>query len=156
MSVSSNFARRRPTTASDRARLALGYASHIRTTTSWSSSLGDTVSKLSLDSSRRLRYTLEMTECWTDEKVLYFHFLTANGSAASLPMTRTLRAFSKEFKGIPGTKQVNTPAVGGGTKLVWLVPGFTCINCGKTFFSPDKDGLKHGCTNNGGIISGRA
>ena len=151
MSVSSNFARRRPTTASDRARLALGYASHIRTTTSWSSSLGDTVSKLSLDSSRRLRYTLEMLECWTDAKVLYFHFLTARGSAASLPMTRTLRAFEKEFKGIPGTKEMFVHG-----RAVWLVPGFTCINCGETFFSPDKDGLKHGCTNNRGIISGKA
>ena len=88
---------------------------------------------------------------WTDAKVLYFHFLTSNGAAASLPMTRTLRAFSKEFKGIPGIKEMNVHG-----RKAWVVPGYTCINCGETFFSPDQNGLKHGCTNHGGIISGRA
>jgi hypothetical protein len=88
---------------------------------------------------------------WTDEPKLYFHFLTPNGSAASLPMTRKLLSFPREFVGVPGTE---IRKVNGETR--WIVPGFKCISCGLVFFAPTKDGLKHGCMNDGGIVSARA
>ena len=85
---------------------------------------------------------------WTDAKTLFFHFATTNGLAASLPMTRVLHAFAYEFKGVPGTKEVMHQG-----KKTWLVPGYRCPNCGKTFFGPDEESLKHGCMNGGGIVS---
>jgi len=99
---------------------------------------------------------LFMEKVWTDAKILYFHFLTNSseksrgcaGIPASLPMHRVLQAFAAPFKGIPGTVE----SLVHGRKA-WVVPGYKCLNCAKTFFSADRDGLKHECMGHGGIIS---
>ena len=88
---------------------------------------------------------------WNDAPTLYFHFNAANGLPASLPMTRVLKSFPLPFEGVPGTEL----EVRRGD-AEWIVPGYKCANCQETFFSPTQDGLKHGCMNNGGIISGKA
>jgi len=86
---------------------------------------------------------------WTEAKILYFHFNSTGGNFASLPMTRTLKAFAHEFKGIPGTLE----GVVHGRKA-WIVPGYKCMNCAKTFFAAKQEDLKHACmSGNGGIIS---
>ena len=85
---------------------------------------------------------------WTDAKTLFFHFATTGGLAASLPMQRVLRAFVYPFKGVPGTQEQH---VHGRTR--WIVPGYKCINCAKTFFAAKPEDLKHACMNDGGIIS---
>lgn len=89
-----------------------------------------------------------MDKPWTDAKILYFHFTTDGGLFASLPMVRVLQAFASPFVGVPGTKEV----IHDGKKA-WVVPGFKCLNCAKTFFVADRDSLKHECMKNGGIIS---
>ena len=83
---------------------------------------------------------------WTDAKILFFHFNSSNGGFASLPMKRTLVTFGESFKGIPGTKH-------DIAARKWRVPGYQCLCCAKVFFSSDRDGLKHECMKNGGIIS---
>jgi hypothetical protein len=90
---------------------------------------------------------------WTDAPFLYFHFNTANGCVASLPMRRNVLAFTHEFKGIPGTVKGHKHGSNWLLEPVWYVPGYQCLNCGKTYFSAERDGLKHECMNNGGIIS---
>jgi hypothetical protein len=84
---------------------------------------------------------------WNDAPILYFHFNAANGLPASLPMTRQVQEFAFPWTGIPGTKYVSGASV---------VPGYRCSNCRETFFAATQEGLKHGCMNNGGIVSGRA
>jgi hypothetical protein len=91
------------------------------------------------------------TMLWTDAPVLYFHFNTTNGLPASLPMTRVLKTFTSEFKGVPGTRMSH-----GDAGIEWWVRGYSCPNCRETFFASTADGLKHACMNHGGIVSGRA
>jgi hypothetical protein len=91
-----------------------------------------------------------MEPTWTDAPLLYFHFNSANGGFASLPMKRTLITFEHEFNGIPGTVKVKAV---GSSREKWVVPGFQCLSCAKVYFAPERDGLKHECMNNGGIIS---
>jgi len=81
---------------------------------------------------------------WTDAPLLYFHFNSANGGFASLPMRRVFMVFGHEFKGVPGIRCFG---------FTWQVPGYQCLNCAKVFFSAEREGLKHECMNNGGIIS---
>jgi hypothetical protein len=89
-------------------------------------------------------YNLDMDKIWTDAPLLYFHFNSSNGVFASLPMRRVTRIFQQEFKGVPGTKK---------TAAGYSVPCYQCLGCGRVFFSPDRDGLKHSCMNHGGIVS---
>ena len=89
---------------------------------------------------------------WTDAKLLYFHFNSANGGFASLPMRRVEHIFKQPFRGIPGTYH----SISEKRDTWWHVPGFQCVACAKVFFSPDRDGLKHECMKNGGIISDSA
>jgi hypothetical protein len=91
-----------------------------------------------------------MEKIWTDAPLLYFHFNSANGCFASLPMRRVLKNFLYEFKGIPGTRK----DIGiSGLMPVWRVPGYQCLGCAKVFFAATRDGLKHECMNHGGVIS---
>ncbi len=85
---------------------------------------------------------------WTDAKTLFFHFATTGGLAASLPMQRVLRAFVYPFKGVPGTQVQDIHG-----RKAWIVPGYKCPNCAKTFFGAKPEDLKHACMNGGGIIS---
>lgn len=77
------------------------------------------------------------------EPILYFHFYTANGDPAVLPMTKELASIGLR----PGVRLTGVPDYGAG---------YRCANCRKTFYAPDVDGLKHGCTNGGGLVSARA
>ena len=88
---------------------------------------------------------------WNDEPILYFHTVTRGGLAASLPMKRVLRAFGKRFAGIPGIRERLVDGVRN-----WIVPGYKCINCQKTFFVAEAKDLQHACTNDGGVISAKA
>ena len=86
---------------------------------------------------------------WTGAPLLYFHFNSANGGFASLPMHRVLYAFDSSFTGIPGTREMLLPF----GKTTWIVPGYKCCGCAKVFFAATKEDLKHDCMNNGGVIS---
>ena len=90
---------------------------------------------------------------WNDAPILYLHTVTVDGLFASLPMKRTVRVFEKEFKGVPGTEKVIGRAP---HKITWHVPGYTCINCQKTFFVAEAKALSHVCTNFGGYVSEKA
>lgn len=91
---------------------------------------------------------------WTDSDILYFHFNTTNGGFASLPMKRVIKKFSYPFVGVPGT--FISREFADGAPAQWAVPGYKCLNCAATFFAASKDGLKHGCMNNGGIVHDKA
>ena len=91
---------------------------------------------------------------WNDAPILYFHFNTPNGGFASLPMRRVVRSFWASFIGVPGTKVHHAPE--GAAEAYWLVPGYECLNCAKTFFTATKEDLRHECMNNTGVISGKA
>ena len=91
---------------------------------------------------------------WTDAQTLYFHFNSADGASASLPMKRGFYSFAHAFKGVPGT-QFYVPSE-GESDGVWLVPGYKCAACAKTFFAATPQGLAHECSGHRGIISDSA
>lgn len=106
-----------------------------------------------------LKYTIKMKDdttfpLWNDAEVLYFHFNSANGGFATLPMRRVVRTFEQEFKGVPGTVLACTMPNVGATR--WRVPGYKCLGCAKTYFTARQEDLKHECMNHGGIISDKA
>jgi hypothetical protein len=77
------------------------------------------------------------------EPILYFHFYTAGGLPASMPMFKELAGIGN----LPGVTLTGVPDSGAG---------YRCPCCNKVFYAADTDGLKHGCMNNGGLVSERA
>jgi len=102
-----------------------------------------------LDSRQRFCDNHYMENNWTDAPFLYIHFKNLwSGGDASLKMVRVFRAFDQMFKGIPGTLILTC----NGFKS-WLVPGYKCAGCGKTFFVSEANDLRHECCSNRGVIS---
>lgn len=82
-----------------------------------------------------------------ERETIYFHFNSSNGLPAVLPFTPTIVKAQATFRGIPGVQVVDG---------ISHVPAWQCANCREHFIVHDPNDLKHGCTNNGGIRSGRA
>jgi hypothetical protein len=89
-----------------------------------------------------------MEKHWTDAERLYVHFLNANGGQATLKFIRWFHVHRFPFTGVPGTEVWENE-----DGRLWVVPGYKCLNCGKIFFVAEREQLKHGCCNDGGVIS---
>ena len=87
-----------------------------------------------------------MPKLWTDAPKLYIHFMAFNGCFASLRFNRVSHIFEQEVKGAVGAYQLRLSDQ-------WIVPGYKCAGCGRTFFTPEPEGLRHECCKHTGLVS---